>query len=243
MKKPFILVLFACAYFAAPAQRVEAGPTAAIKWNPLGLLVGSVSIQGEYNFGGRHSVTAKLGLPVDANQDFTYDGKDAQFNMRATSFLAGFRSYLSKKKHMRGFYIEPFFQYLHHTSKGTGAATIGIDPVNFNFDNDYTGSGVGLQLGAQFMISNRVVIDLFFLGPQISSSEFHFKAVETTHTIPWNSVQAADAEKDIRDFFNQFPFLKNHTTITVDRNNRTVLADFSGAAPGIRSGISIGVAF
>jgi hypothetical protein len=58
--------------------------------------------------------------------------------MKAVSFLAGFRRYLSKQV-MSGFYIEPFFTYVHHTSDGTGEGKLDGQPVNMDFTNAYNG--------------------------------------------------------------------------------------------------------
>jgi hypothetical protein len=87
------------------------------------------------------------------------------------------------------------------------------------------------------------VIDFFFLGPEINFSKNNFKAVETSSTIPWTSVKANEAEQDIRDFIDQFPFIRNKVNVTVDQNNKTVFADFKGAVPGYRIGVSFGFAF
>src|SRR5947207_1927477 len=137
-------------------------PNISIKWAPTGLLVGSGSLQGEYNF-GKNSLTAKIGIPVGVNHTFQFSDKDASFSMRATSFLAGYRTYLSKK-HMKGLYFEPYFKYVHQSSEGSGNTTLEGQPVVMNFTNNYNGIGVGAQLGAQFFIGRRFVIDLFFLG-------------------------------------------------------------------------------
>ena len=112
-----------------------------------------------------------------------------------------------------------------------------------DFTNDYNGVGIGAQLGAQFFIGNRFVIDLFFLGPEINSARNNFKAVEVSASLPWTSIQAGEAEKDIRDFIDKFPFVRNRTNIVVDKTNKTVMADFKGALPGIRTGVSFGFAF
>jgi hypothetical protein len=205
-------------------------------------LLGSASIQGEYSFGGKHSLTGKIGLPVSTRRSFTYEEQDAVFNMKATSFLAGYRTYLSKK-HLAGFYLEPYFKYVHHSSEGEGSGMIENRTAIFNFTNDYNGTGIGVQLGAQFLVKKRFVIDLFFLGPEINSSQNIFKAVEKTRTIPWSSVQASEAENDIRNFLEQFPFIRNKTTVMVDKENHSVSAQFKGALPGIRTGISFGFAF
>ena len=224
------------------AQKSEFTPKLSFKWAPTGLLAGSVSMQGEYNFGGKNSITAKIGVPANTQRTLEYEDKDAEFTMKATSFLAGYRRYLSKKQ-MRGFYLEPFFHYVHHISEGSGTGTIGVRPVLMNFTNDYDGFGVGAQLGTQFFIGKRVVIDLFLIGPQINASTNNLKAVEVSSAIPWTSVEAEDAERDIKEFIDQFPFIKDKTTVTVNRDTKTVMADFKGALPGFRTGLSIGFAF
>lgn len=242
MKKFFVLAVLASAGLWARAQEAAPPTSVSLKWAPTGLILGSLSIQGEYNFGGKNSLTAKIGVPVNAQHTLQYEDKDASFDMKATSFLAGYRRYLSKK-HMKGLYLEPYFKYVHHTSEGVGTGTLNGRSVELNFTNDYDGYGVGAQLGAQFLIGKRFVIDLFFLGPEINAATNNFKSVEVSNTIPWTAVEAQDAENDIRDFIDQFPFIKNNTTVTVNRDEKTVRADFKGALPGYRAGVSFGIAF
>lgn len=238
--KNYLLPLFLlCMLGSTQAQDKNSGM--AIKWGPLGLVTGNISLYGEYNF-GKTSLTAKIGIPVKTHRTFQYDEKDAEFDMKATSFMAGYRIYLSKK-HMRGFYFEPFFKYVHHSSEGRGRAVLDGDNVVMDFTNTYDGIGAGAQLGVQFLIAKRVVLDFYFLGPEINSSSNKFSAVETTDAIPWTSVEASEAEQDIRDFIDDFPFIKNKVNVMVDRNNKTVTADLKGALPGYRAGISIGIAF
>lgn len=237
----FIALLFTLQLFAQDSVATN-WPNITVKWAPTGLFVGSASFQVEYNFGGRSSLTAKIGLPAKAHHTFTYDNNDADFNMKATSFLAGFRTYLSKK-HLRGLYYEPFFKYVHHTGEGTGTGMLNNRPAIFDFTNDYNGIGVGVQMGAQFLVAKRWVIDLFFLGPEINSSTNSFKAMEVSNTVPWTYLDASETEKNIRDFVDQFPFIRNRTTILVDRDNKRASADFKGALPGLRAGVSIGFAF
>jgi hypothetical protein len=217
-------------------------PHIAVKWAPTGLILGSASLQAEYNFGGRNSLTAKIGLPVNVKHDLTYDNRKAGFDMKATSFLAGYRTYFSRK-HLRGLYYEPFFKYVNHTSEGMGTGTLNGRTATFSFTNNYSGAGVGIQLGAQFFIGKRFVIDLFFLGPEINSASNTLKVVEVSNNIPWSEVDARDAERHIREFLNQFPFIRNRTGIMVDKEMKRVTADFRGALPGIRTGVSFGFAF
>lgn len=238
----FLLILFTS--FSAIAQETDPPSTTnvAVKWAPTGLILGSASLQAEYNFGGRNSLTAKIGLPVNVKQVFTYDDGDVGFNMKATSFLAGYRTYFSKK-HMKGLYYEPFFKYVHHTSEGMGDGTLYNRTATFSFTNNYNGVGVGVQLGAQFWIGKKVVIDLFFVGPEINSASNSFKAAEISNTAPWTYTETKDAENTIREFIDQFPFVRNRTTVMVDKENKRVYADFKGALPGLRTGFSLGFAF
>ncbi len=216
-------------------------PTVTLKWAPTGLILGSISFQGEYNF-GKHSLTAKIGVPSNTKQSFEYDENDAEFNMKATSFLAGYRMYLSKKP-MRGLYFEPYFKYVNHSAEGFGESTLDTRVVTMNFTNDYNGFGLGGQLGTQFWIGKRFVIDFFFLGPEINAATSNFKSKESNNALPWTSFEADDAEQEIREFIDKFPFIRNNTDITVDKNNKTISADFKGVLPGYRIGISFGIAF
>jgi hypothetical protein len=216
-------------------------PSITTKWAPTGLSLGSLSLQGEYNM-GKSSLTAKIGLPAGAKYIVDYDNNDANFTLKATSFLAGYRMYLSKR-HMRGLYFEPFLKYVHHIAEGKGTSTIGFRKVVMEFDNEYDAFGIGAQLGAQFFIGKRFVIDLFFLGPEINAASNKFRTIETSNAIPWTMVEAQDAERDIREFVDDIPFIRNKTKINVDRENRSVQAEFKGALPGFRTGISFGIAF
>lgn len=241
MKKTALLLCCMFSLMWAFGQTAITKPNIAFKWAPTGITFGNISLLGEYNF-GKNSLTAKIGIPFAKHQTFTFDDKDANFSMKATSFLAGYRTYLSKK-HMKGLYFEPFFKYVHHTSEGSGNAVLDGDKVVMNFTNDYNGVGVGVELGVQFLVAKRCVIDFFFLGPEINSARNNFRAVESSNTIPWNDTQASDAEQDIRNFIDKFPFVRNKVQVMVDQNNKTVVADFKGALPGYRIGISVGLAF
>lgn len=243
MKKTLVLAAFFLLSLSCMAQDPDSPPNVTLKWAPTGLVVGSVSLQAEYNYMGRNSLTAKIGIPANRKHSFEYEDKDAEFDMKATSFLAGYRMYLSKSKHLKGIYLEPFFKYVHHTSEGIGQGTLNNRTVTMSFTNNYNGFGVGAQLGAQFLIGKRFVIDLFLLGPEINSAKNNFKAVEVTNSIPWTHVEANEAEQDIRNFLDQFPFIRNKTDIMVNQASKTVTADFKGALPGIRTGVSFGIAF
>lgn len=224
---------------AGNAQENTDSAQVAIKWAPTGLIAGNISLQGEYGFGKHSSLTAKFGIPVKVNHQLEYEGDDTRFSTRTISFMAGYRHYLSKKQ-LKGLYVEPYFKYVYLISEGTAETSLDGDPVVMDFTNDYNAAGIGVELGVQFLIGEKMVIDFFFLGPELNWARNNFKAVETTNTLPWTSQQAAEAEQDIRDFINDFPFLRNKINVRVNQAERTVLADFKGTLPGYRIGVSVG---
>ena len=210
----------------------------AFKWAPSGLILGNLSLYGEYSF-GRKSLTAKLGIPVNTRQTLRYDDRDASFRMKATSFLAGYRSYLSRKP-MKGLYLEPFFKYVHHSSEGTGRGLMGGHLVTMDFTNEYNGAGFGLQLGVQFLIAKRIVVDVYVPGPELNLARNTLKAHETSSYLPWTNSDANDVEQDMRAFIDKFPFIRKRTALMVDQKHKTVTANFNGLLPGIRAGIAVG---
>jgi len=240
-KIPFFFLLF---FFIQSiyAQHKVFEPKITLKWAPTGLILGDASFQGEYSFIKKSSLTAKIGVPFSRTYHANFDGHDVDMSMKAFSFLAGYRKYLSKQM-LKGFYVEPFFTYAHHTSDGIGEGDLSNQPIRMDFTNGYNGVGVGVQLGSQFIIAKRLVIDLFFFGPQITSSSNNFRAIDYNDSPAWNNIQADEAEQDIRKFLNQFPFIKNKVNVHVDKPNKTVTADFNGALVGVRFGVSFGIAF
>ncbi|HEY1113172.1 MAG TPA: outer membrane beta-barrel protein [Chitinophagaceae bacterium] len=242
MKKTINLILAVLLAGHAIGQQLPATDSrATIKWAPTGLVYGGLNFGGEYNVGEKRSVTARIGLPVTVQNTVEYDGKHVDFNMKATSLSAGYRVYLSKK-HMRGLYVEPYAKYVHHSSEGVGTGNLEDKMAVMDFTNEYKAVGVGAQLGAQFFLGKRFVVDLYFIGPEINSATDHLKAVEVSNELPWTAIEAEDAENTIRAFVDRYPFVRNRTDIKVDRNNRTVTADFKGALPGYRAGLSLGFA-
>lgn len=243
-KTPLFLVLALFGLVARAQQETESNPAhVAVKWAPTGLLVGSLSLQGEYNFGGRNSLTAKIGLPVNGKYNFDHNGETLGFNAKATSFLAGYRTYFSRTKHLRGLYFEPFFKYVNHTAEGSGRLTPGSRKTLFNLMNNYSAAGVGVQLGTQFFIGKRIVVDLFFLGLEINSATNTLKAVDISDSQPWTDAEARESAASVRDFLDRFPFIGNRTKVMADKDLKRVRAAFKGALPGVRTGFSIGVAF
>ena len=239
--KPIFILLLLSGFFSAFAQEEPRQRNAAIKWTPTGLFLGGLVFAGEYNF-GKNSLTAKIGIPVITHHKFNYDGHDATFNMKATSFLAGYRTYLNNH-HMKGLYVEPYFKYVHHSTEGKGRSELNMEPVVLNFTNDYNALGLGAQFGVQFLVRKNIIIDLFFLGLELNTAQNKFNAIENSNAPPWTQTKANEARYDMEEFLDKFPFIRNKTEVMVDAFNKSVTASFRGALPGYRIGLSVGMMF
>ncbi len=248
MKKIFFLLTLCCLVHFLHAQSGDASnvvqhqPSASIKWNPSSLYFGKIGLLGEYNFKNRKSVTFNIGIPMSKTTTIKVDDKDRQVEMKTFSIMGGYRMYLGRKT-MTGMYFEPYLKYV----KSDGSTILDTDldgkPTNFATTSAYTGMGVGAQLGVQFMIAKRVVIDFFFLGPEANSSKHKVVMRDITSTDPWDAQEAADAQAEINDSIGDIPVIGDKLNVVVDPNAKTVTSDYSGFLPGLRFGLSVGVRF
>lgn len=177
MKCVILSIIFSFYLQSACAQDKRLDPEITIKWTPTALLLGNVSVQGEYGFGRKSSLTAKIGVPLEKKYSRRFNDQDIDLNMKAFSFMAGYRQYLSKQK-LKGLYLEPYFKYVHNLTDGLGETTLDNEPVTLDFTNTYNAFGIGAQLGAQFIIAKRFVIDFFFLGPELNTATNNFRAID-----------------------------------------------------------------
>src|ERR1044072_4002728 len=102
VKKLNLVLILVLVYFFINAQEKAFEPKITLKWAPTGLILGNVSFQAEYSLLTKSSLTAKIGVPLGWSHDANFDGREVDMQMKAVSFLAGFRRYLSKQV-MQGF--------------------------------------------------------------------------------------------------------------------------------------------
>ncbi len=248
MKKIFFLLTLCCFIHYSQAQAGDAAnvvqhqPSGSIKWNPTSLYFGKIGLLGEYNFKHKRSVTFNIGIPMSKTTTIKVDDKDRDVEMKTFSIMGGYRMYLGQKT-MSGMYFEPYLKYV----KSDGSTILDSDldgkPTNFATTSAYTGYGVGAQLGVQFMIAKRVVLDFFFLGPEANSSKHKVVMRDITSTDPWDAQEAADAQAEINDSIGDIPVIGDKLNVVVDPNAKTVTSDYSGFLPGLRFGLSVGVRF
>jgi hypothetical protein len=212
-----------------------------LKWNPLSIKFGKISMFGEYNYRPKRSITLGIGIPFDYQNEYTINDDRQDVTTQTPSVMAGYRMYMGKKP-VSGFYFEPYLKYLKNDIESFIFTDLDNDPVIFRATSKYSGFGVGAQLGVQFMIAKRVALDLFFLGPEANLSKVNFEARDISSS-SWDSQDAAEAEQKIKDIVNDIPVIGDNIKIDVDASTRRVKADYNGFLPGIRAGISVGVRF
>jgi hypothetical protein len=213
----------------------------AVKWNPESLYFGKVGLFGEYNFKNKKSITFGIGIPASHSTTVNMDDKDRNVEMKTFSIMGGYRMYLGKKT-MTGVYFEPYLKYVKNDANTIIDGDLNGRNINFVTTSKYSGTGVGAQLGVQFMIVKKVVFDFFFLGPEANTAS-HKVVMHDTSTLPWTQAEADDAQNTIDDNIGDLPIVGNKLKVMVDRNSKTISSDYSGFLPGIRFGLSVGVRF
>lgn len=166
----------------------------------------------------------------DAGADFVNDAR-----INSWSITPEFRYYLGKKP-LNGFYIAPFVRI----------GGYGIDwSYDFERDNgtkmpvDLKGRSnsfsAGLLFGAQWHLSQRVVLDWWILGPQWGSHKISLDANGDFSDL--TASERADLEESIEKIgFSGNKFEATVTNTSVSATNRIGL-------PGLRTGLCIGFAF
>ena len=121
------------------------------------------------------------------------------------TFGADYRFYLAKENKYaapRGVYLAPFMSFYHFHNERLGRDTANEDRLSLNTSMNFF--NVGCELGYQFVIKNRFVVDCVLLGPALSSYYFSTKLDGVITGDYDENVQAViDALKD------KYPLLKD----------------------------------
>lgn len=145
-----------------------------------------------------------------------------------------YRFYLQEGKTMQGFYLAPFVRHFNQRVKYTDM----IDGDKFNVDVKALNFGIGAQLGYQIIIHEAFTLDFYFLG---LSLDHYSGTLNYTLSQPRSGFNYASITDNIDDTFEDYGFLSKNLkhNVQTDRDNVKVPFFF----PGIRIGISAGIAF
>ncbi|MBI3719007.1 MAG: DUF3575 domain-containing protein [Sphingobacteriales bacterium] len=141
---------------------------------------------------------------------------------------------------MHGFYLAPFVRYENnkldywrYTLKSVNQ-TIVID-----FNGKQSGIGAGLQIGAQYMLSNKISLDIWLAGPYLFADKIDVNSLTDLSDKTDQDLQEVknDIEKYAKDY------LPGHTvTATVSHSGATLNA--KGTFYGVRAlGLALGYRF
>jgi Protein of unknown function (DUF3575) len=150
-------------------------------------------------------------------------------------FGAEYRFYLAKENKYaapHGIYLAPFVSYYHFNNMRGGRDTVTQDALKLSTTLGFF--NLGVELGYQFVIKKRFVIDCVLFGPALTSYDFNVK-LEGSNGGNYNEeVQAIlDALK------NKYPLLKDLSSS--EGVNKSGIANFWSL--GFRYCIQIGYRF
>ena len=125
--------------------------------------------------------------------------------------IAGDYRFYMKRENLdpapHGIYIAPFFSMYKLTHQNQIQPSQSIDPNEISFvDTKFSMTNLGLELGYQFNIKNRISIDLVLFGPSISSYKLNMKY--SGGYLPLNGISDEDLIA-LRDYsISKYPWLK-----------------------------------
>jgi hypothetical protein len=130
-------------------------------------------------------------------------------NKKKSGFAIGaeYRFYLAKENKYpapRGIYLAPFISYYHFNNVRTGHDSTNSDNLTLNTTVDFF--NVGGELGYQFVIKKKFVIDCVMFGPALSGYHFDIKLDGSTTGNQNEKLQAI-----LEAMKNKYPLLKDLT--------------------------------
>jgi hypothetical protein len=130
---------------------------------------------------------------------------------KGISVVADYRFYLQKEnkyKAPRGIYIGPYFaSYLMKSNMTVRSTDTSLGNPEIDIDVKLNIQNIGIQLGYQFLIKNRVTIDLIVVGPSLS--KYRFK-MSSTGNVALSEPEVEEAIEGLKDIlFEKHPWAKN----------------------------------
>jgi hypothetical protein len=130
----------------------------------LGIVFGNVKLGYERVISENQSLTVNAGILIPRGIpnfiDYESDIENVDYKMYSYSAALEYRFYSAKNPAPKGFYFGP---YARINSFGFDFADT-YDGEDAKIDSKLSNMGVGLQLGYQWVISEVVTIDWYFLG-------------------------------------------------------------------------------
>ena len=187
-----------------------------------------------YIFGGLNDFPVKLSLNL-ANTNFSNSTNKSGYNIGAE-----FRFYLSEENKYNaphGIYLAPYISYYNFSSDRTLTHTDSTGSQSVNLNTTIGLFNVGFELGYQFVVFKRFIIDAEMFGPSFTTYAFQAQINGKLNGLDQNETLQAvlDALKA------KFPLLSDlSTSKTVFKSG---VASSKFPAVGFRYAVSIGFMF
>lgn len=153
-----------------------------------------------------------------------------------TAYTGEFRFYMGSQPGARGFYFALYGRYVdtkvNYQYQFEGNTKTFDIPIKGNFK----GFAGGLLMGTQYVISKRVVIDVYFGG--------HYgKTKGDPNGLVDLSSMSAQEKTELKDDLESIGTINDKQYLTVTVDNDGVRGKVNGPLIGLRAGFSLGIAF
>jgi len=260
MNRSLIFILLGVAFSTMPTAKTHAqSGRNAVKANLLPLVGGTFAVEYERALTQRISVGAMFSTRAEKELPFMPeiksligDGSDElkdvleKATLGATSFALEARLYTGRKGSFRGFYLAPYFKTAKYALGAPISAKYEEPALGIREEAEITAKGklsattVGLGIGVQFKIGNRVTVDWRIIGPGYGKGK---GTVSGTHHMDLSPELQREFQEELEKLVkdvDEVPFLKIEDT-KVGARDISFRTDSPWA--GIRTGLSVGFRF
>lgn len=204
-----------------------------------GLATANLNLKYERVLTEKNSVNVNLGLKVPSGLPFNLDLNDIIDNNTAEepklngfNISAEYRIYTGSQGAPQGFYFAPYLQFKNFAIQYDDVIDGHMGEAKINYGN----IGAGLQLGAQWIISEKVSIDWYFLGLSVVRNNVKIRVESDDPDIDFfEEVNAIEKE------YEDVPFIGDKLELDSGENFASLKTNF--ILPGFKTGVSIGYAF
>lgn len=249
MKRINLTVAFICTCLLAIAQSNDSYKKNILKVNLTSPVLKNYSLQYERVLNKRLSVAVSGRLmPASTlpfrnlikNQLTEVDDENVnrvvdQVQFSNYAITPELRWYVGKKGYGRGFYIAPYYRFASYKVLGNDI-TVEEDGETYSADvsGNVTAHTGGLLLGAQWLLSKSIGLDLWLLGPSFGRGNGSIVGKSTT---PLD----ADEQAELKSQLEKIDIPYTRETYQVDATGGRI--DLTGPWAGIRAGLLLTFSF